>query len=180
LGNFISLCHHLGVPLALEKTIGPDTVLQFAGITLNLVRREVRLPDEKLQKCHMLLHNFCKCRTVKLKELQSSIGLLNFTCQVIVPGRAFLCCLIDLTKGIRQPHHHIHLRKGLKQDLLSWIRFLEEFNGKSFFLDNTWKTLHTLELYTDGAGSIGFGAAFGKHWFSGEWLVSWKTYNIAV
>ena len=58
LGNFVSLCHHLGVPLAPAKTAGPDTVWQFAGITLDSEKGEVRLPDEKLQKCRMLLHNF--------------------------------------------------------------------------------------------------------------------------
>ena len=180
LGNFVSLCHYLGVPLAPEKTVGPDTVLQFAGITLDSVNGEARLPDEKLQKCRMLLYNFYKRRTVRLKELQSLIGLLNFTCQVIVPGRAFLRRLIDLTKGVRQPHHHIRLCKGSKQDLLLWIRFLDEFNGKSFFLEDSWETSHTLELYTDAAGSKGYGAVFGKHWFGGEWPVTWRSYNIAV
>ena len=61
-----------------------------------------------------------------------------------------------------------------------WIQFLDEFNGKSFFLEDTWETLHTLELYTHAAGSIGFGAVFGKLWFGGEWPVTWKSYNIAV
>ena len=121
--DFVSLCHHLGIPLAPEKTAGPDTVLQFAGITLDLVKGEARLPDEKLQKCRMLLHNFYKRRTVKLKEHQSLMGLLNFTCQVIVPGRAFLRCLIDFTKGVRQLHHHICLCKGSKQDLFYGFRF---------------------------------------------------------
>ena len=60
------------------------------------------------------------------------------------------------------------------------MRFLDEYNGKSFFLENTWETSHTLELHTDEVGSIGFGAVFGKHWFGGEWPVTWKTYNIAV
>ena len=126
LGNFISSFQHLGVPLAHEKTVGPDTVLQFAGITFDSVRREARLPDEKLQKCRMLLHNFYTRRTVRLKELQSLIGLLNFTCQVIVPGRAFLRRLIGLTKGVRQPHHHIRLCKGSKQD-----HFSLKIHGKS-------------------------------------------------
>ena len=180
LGNFVSLCHYLGEPLAPEKTVGPDTVLQFAVITLDLVNGEARLPDEKLQKCRMLLYNFYKCRTVRLKELQSLIGLLNFTCQVIVPGRAFLRRLNDLTKAVRQPHHHIRLCKGSKQDLLLWIRFLDEFKGKSFFLEDSWETSHTLELYTDAAGSKGYGAVFGKHWFGGEWPVKWRSYNIAV
>jgi len=54
----------LGVLLAPVKTVGPDTVLKFAGITLDSVRREARLPDQKLQKGRMLLHNFYKRRTV--------------------------------------------------------------------------------------------------------------------
>ena len=77
-------------------------------------------------------------------------------------------------------YHHIRLSKGSKQDLLLCIRFLDEFNGKSFFLEDSWETSHTLELYTDTAGSIGFGAVFGKHWFGGELPVTWKSYNIAV
>ena len=58
--------------------------------------------------------------------------------------------------------------------------FLAKFNGKSFFLKDTWEMPHNLERYTDAAGSIGYGAVFGKHWFGGEWPVTWKTYNIAV
>ena len=106
LSNFVSLCEYIGVPLAPEKTVGPDSVLQFAGIILDSVRMEARLPDDKLAKCRQLLTVFLARRSVCLKELQSLIGLLNFTCLVVVPGRAFLRRLIDLTKGVRKPHHH--------------------------------------------------------------------------
>ena len=34
LSNFLNMCEYLGVPVAQEKTVGPDTTLQFAGITL--------------------------------------------------------------------------------------------------------------------------------------------------
>jgi len=60
------------------------------------------------------------------------------------------------------------------------MRFLDKYNSKSFFLKDTWETSHTFELYTDAVGSIGFRAVFGKHWFVGEWPVTWNTYNIAV
>jgi len=63
---------------------------------------EARLPEEKLQKCRNLSTDFFSRRSVCLKELQSLIGLLNFTCLVVVPGRAFLRRLIDLTKGSLQ------------------------------------------------------------------------------
>ena len=140
--------------------------LQFAGITLDSVRMEARLPEEKLQKCRNLLTDFLARRSVLLRELQSLIGFLNFTCFVAVPGRAFLRCLIDLTKGVRQPYHHIQLSQDAQLDLALWLQFLSQFNGRSFFLDDVWETSHTLQLYTDSAGSIGFWAVFGKHWFS--------------
>ena len=37
LDNFVLLCNHLGVPLAPDKTVGTDTALHFAGITLDSV-----------------------------------------------------------------------------------------------------------------------------------------------
>ena len=180
LDNFVLLCNNLGVPLAPEKTVGPDTALQFAGITLDSVRMEARLPEEKLQKCRNLLTDFLSRRSVCLKELQSLVGLLNFTCLVVVPGRAFLRRLIDLTKGITKPHYHIRISRGAKQDLTMWLQYLTEFNGRSFFLNDIWETSQTLQLFTDAAGSIGFGAVFGAHWFHGLWPTTWHDFNIAI
>lgn len=57
--------------LAPEKLVGPDTVLQFAGITLDSVLFEARLLENKLAKCRVMLHNVYTRRTVTLKELQS-------------------------------------------------------------------------------------------------------------
>ena len=111
--------------------------------------------------------------------MPSLIGLLNFNCNVVAPRRAFLRRLIDLTKDIQKPHHHIRLSKGAKSDVLIWLRFLEDFNGESFFFNDIWETSHTLHLYTDAPGSIGFGAVFGCHWVHDIWPEMWKTFNIA-
>ena len=179
LTNFLGMCEYLGVPIAQEKTVGPDTTLQFAGITLDSVMQEARLPVDKLQKCRMLLRTFYKRRKVTLRELQSLLGLLNFTCSVIVPGRAFLRRMIDLTKGAKRPYHRIRLSKEAKYDMVTWLTFLDKFNGKTFFLDDRWDTSSSLDLFTDAAGSKGYGAIFGKHWFCGAWPASWTSLNIA-
>ena len=139
LANFVSLCEYLGVPLASEKTVGPDTVLQFAGIILDYIHMEAQLSDEKLTEYCRTLTDFLARRSVCLRELQSLIGLLNFTC-LVVPGRVFLRRLIDLTKGVLKSHHRVHLSKGAKLDLAIWLRFLENFNGRSFFLEDVWGT----------------------------------------
>ena len=75
-----------------------------------------------------MLQNFQVRRSVCLKEIQLLIGLLNFTCLVVVYSRAFLPCMMDLTKGVNMPHHHIHLLQGAKLDIMLWLRFLD-FNG---------------------------------------------------
>jgi hypothetical protein len=104
---------------------------------------------------------FLNRKKVTLKDLQSLIGLLNFACFVIVPGRAFLRRFIDLTQGMQKPRHFIRLRQAIKEDLKIWQTFLFSFNGISFFLDETWCNSNKLNLFTDASGSIGFGAIFG-------------------
>ena len=85
LSNFLGMCDYLGVPIAQQKTCGQSQVIQFAGITLDSINQEARLPKDKLQKCRLLLESFCN-GSIKF----NLIGLLNFTCSVIVPGHAFL------------------------------------------------------------------------------------------
>ena len=178
LANFLSLCDYLGVPIAHEKTVEPRTTIEFAGITIDSISQEARLPPDKLQKCRTLLHQFYKRRTVTLRELQSLIGLLNFACSVVVPGRAFLRRLIDLTIGITKAHHHIRFTRAARADIKLWLTFLDNFNGRAFFLYDCWETSATLQLYTDTAGSKGYGAVFGSRWFYGAWPGSWRSLNI--
>ena len=107
-------------------------------------------------------------------------GLLNFACSVIKPGRAFLRRLIDLTVGIRSPHHLIRLNKEVKEDLKVWLSFLTEFNGRSFFIDDVWQNSSKLSLYTDASGALGFGTIFGSRWCYGKWPSDCAYCNIAI
>ena len=84
-----------------EKTFGPSTVLTFAGIELDTICCESRLPGDKLLKCQQLIASFLSRKKATLKELQSLIGVLNFACSVVSPGRSFLRRLVDLTVGFR-------------------------------------------------------------------------------
>ena len=83
--------------------------MSFAGIELDTVKIEARLPRGKLQKCIDLISAFLSRKKVTLKELQSLTGLLNFACFVVVPGRAFLRRLIDITLGVTRPYHLIRI-----------------------------------------------------------------------
>ena len=57
---------------------------------------------------------------------------------------------------------------------------MTSFNGRSFFLEDVWDSSDILELYTDAAGSLGFGAVFGRKWCYGKWPDNWLHQNIAM
>jgi hypothetical protein len=64
---------------------------------------------EKLRKYVDIISDFQKRKNIIFREKQSLVaGLLNFECSVIIPGRAFLLRLIDLTHSmhpiISSPH----------------------------------------------------------------------------
>ena len=147
----------------------PVTTLSFAGIELDSVLLEARLPSDKPDKCRSLISEFLQRKKVTLKEVQSLTGLLNFAFSVVRPGRAFLRRLIDRTVGIRSPEHRIRLNKEVKQDLKLWLSILCHFNGRSFFLEEHWLSSTKLNLFTDASGALGFGAIFGSHWCYGKW-----------
>ena len=178
--SLLTTCDDLGVAMAPEKTVGPSTVLSFAGIELDTCKLEARLSQDKIDKCTNMIQDFLKRKKVTLKDMQSLMGLLNFTCSVVVPGRTFLRRMINLTVGVRRPMHMIHLTSAVKGDLHLWLQFLTQFNGKSFFLDFIWLSSDMIHLYTDASGSLGYGAVFGRNWLYGAWPKRWSSLNIVV
>lgn len=160
---------NLGIPLAPHKTQGPCTNLEFMGIILDTVRMEDRLPPDKVERIQASLVSFRGKKSCSLKELQSLIGTLNFACKVVPPGRPFLQRMIDLTRDVSQPHHHIKLSSGFFKDLTMWQLFLSDWNGANFFLSTSWVDSDSLLLHTDASGSLGFGGIFGSKWFQGGW-----------
>lgn len=69
-----------------------------------------------------------------------------------------------------------------------WKSFATTWNGASFFLLPQWTPAPDLELYTDSAGTIGFGVYYRGRWFNGKWShqqltnsIQWKElYPIVV
>jgi len=128
----------------------------------HLLSWKARLPADQLQKCWR--------RKVTLMELQSLLGLLNFTCSVILLRHAFLHRMINHTKGGCRPHHHIHLTKEMKSGIIVWLTFLEQFNNQAFFMEEKWLINPSLELDTYTAGSKGLWHNLWKKMV--KWLVA--------
>ena len=136
LALFLRLCSYLGIPMAPDKTVGPSTTLSFAGIELDSQSMEARLPRDKIHKCTTLISQFLRRKKVTLQELQSLLGLLNFACAVVKPGRAFLKRLIDLTLGIRSAHHLSRLAKRKQISVFGYPFCLNLMGNLSFYSTN--------------------------------------------
>lgn len=54
-----------------------------------------------------------------------------------------------------------------------WHRFLGEYNGRSLWME-AMVSVRELDLFTDAAGSVGFGAIFKRKWCAGRWHSSWE------
>ena len=178
LNGFLRMSEHIGVPISEEKTEGPSQVLVFLGIEIDTVKGELRLPIGKVEECRSIVLESSRRSKLTLRELQRLIGKLSFACSVVVPGRAFLRRLINMTIGLKSPFHKVRLNKGCKLDLEVWLSFLAEFNGRSMFLDEHWSQSVQVHLYTDAAGAVGFGAVLGRHWCRAMWPNQWKERGI--
>lgn len=147
------------MPLASEKTVFPCTCLDFLGITIDTTAMECRLPPEKLIKLRQQIKKVLSAKKVQLKEFQSLLGLLNFACRVIPVGRIFLRRLYFSTVGCNSPFSHIRISSEIKEDLQIWNEVFTSFSGCSLWQGQFIES-QALQLFTDAAGSSGFGAFF--------------------
>ena len=99
--TFLRFFMSVHAPVVASKTLGPSQVLEFMGIELDATRMAARLSMDNLQRTQDLLHSFSSRRSVRLVELQSLIGTLQFACKAVVPGRTFLQHVIN--SGSTQP-----------------------------------------------------------------------------
>ena len=159
----------LSIPLSKHKTIGPVQRLEYLGITLDAIQLKASLPEDKLHRINSLLITFINRKKCTKRELLSLLGHLNFACRVIPAGRSFISRLLYTATSVKKLHHHVSLNNDCKADIRMWQYLLSHWNGVSFFLDNHVTKAHDMCLYTDAAGSVGFGGFFENQWFNGVW-----------
>ncbi|KAM4652049.1 uncharacterized protein O3C94_014384 [Discoglossus pictus] len=133
---------------------------------------ECRLPLDKVVDLCNTVGKVLLAKKVTLRVMQSLLGKLNFACRIIPMGRIFSRRLSLVTGGGCLPHHHLRVSAEHKEDLRIWYAFLKNFNGRSMIL--TEPTVNeVLQLFTDAAGSQGFGAYFRGHWCAQAWPAGW-------
>ena len=178
LQSFMQIASLINLPIKHSKTHLPSPIAVLHGIEIDTNSMQARLPRDKILKASNMLHLLSKKRRVTLAEQQSIIGFLNFACRVIVPGRAFLRRLINLTHGLTKPNHHVRLNKNARLDINAWLTFLSSFNGTTILRRFVWETSQKLHLYSDAASKHGFAAILGSEWFQGVFPQDWDQFHI--
>lgn len=177
---FFNICNDLGVPLAIEKTVYPTTVLVFLGLELDSDNMVVRIPLSKLIELREKIRKMLSKTKTTLLEIQSLIGSLSFACNAIPFGRPFIRRLIDGISGkALGKHHHLRVNLAIREDLEVWSSFLSEHNGVSIIHDREWLINHDIQLFTDSSGK-GFGIFLNGSWCYGAWPNSWVSRDITV
>jgi hypothetical protein len=182
LTTFQKVCKKWVVPLAEEKTVLPVKTLTFLGIEFDTVAMELRLPCEKLTELRQRIKLLLGCKNTTLREIQSIIGLINFACQVVVPGCAFCRRLVDVTCKVKKSWRKVRISVGMKKDLQVWLNFIDSYNGVSVMLDHFCTSNGALEFYSDSASGTGsqkdFGIYFQGKWAQGSWPLDWAKNDI--
>ena len=176
----LSICNQLGVPVSKSKIEGPATTLTFLGIVLDTIKREIRLPEDKLVRLKDMLQRWEHKKSCTKRELLSLIGHLQHACKVVRPGRTFLRRMIELSTVGKQLHHHIRLTAAFRSDLQWWVAFLAKWNGRSMMEGNLKKNPSAV-VTSDASGTWGCGAFTSQgSWFQLQWPSEWSSIHITV
>lgn len=117
------------VMLVQEKTEDPLTAISFFWVCY-WHRIKWRLPSDKLEGLKVKVTMAQQLQKIQLRDLQSLIGKLNFTCCIMPMKRVFSRQLAATTTGVSAPHHYAQFGRELLGDLLVWTSFVEQFNGR--------------------------------------------------
>ena len=142
LQSFIKLCSDINISIKHSKTVNPCcTVITFLGIELDSVKMQSRLPHDKDEKIKKLLSECMGLQKVTLKQMQRLLGVLNFACRVVIPGRPVLRSFRpDAGCSQTTVHHHLRLNHEAKADLAACKLSIDTFNGSYIFSSMVWET----------------------------------------
>ena len=170
--NFLQVCEEINFPVSLDKTFWGTHILVFLGLLIDTIRQVVCIPMEKVERAKILIEDMLKSKKTTVHKMQKLTGFLNFLCRCIVPGRAFTRRLYTFYSPKMKLHHHINMKKEIKDDLRIWMKFLNDATVvycRPFIDYSSILQAEELDWYTDASGVIGFGGYHLNQWFNQLW-----------
>ena len=186
--NFLKIVEkELGFPVSHNKTNGPAQVLDFVGLTADLINLRVSLPKDKTIKSLKIINSLLtahrKRRYVSVKDLEKCTGILNYACQAIPIGRPWLQSCYVLQWANNDNVSDRTVSDKVANDLSMFRSLLQsntDFVHTVPFLDRLGHFHSPVEIKADAAGNdkLGFGCylPLTGHWFGKSWSeTTWFT-----
>ena len=99
---------------------------------MDTVAKTIAIPQEKLERIHLILAEWRHKRFCSKQQLQSLLGNLLYVHKCVRPARTFVNHMLEL---LRQNYdkNSITLTTSFRRDLRWFDKFLAKYNGSSFF-----------------------------------------------
>ena len=144
------------------KTEGPSRVMEYTGIVVDTILKQLRISQERLADIKAELSTWRDRKTCSKRDLLSIIGKLVFCAKVVRDGRKFIGRLISASCRAKHLHHRVKLNKETRADMSWWIKSIESHNGTAMFPPE-WDICDSELLYSD-ASDLAAGGAWRNAW----------------
>ena len=188
LDSILSTCQSAGFSVQASKVTVPSPVTEFLGIVIDTEKEELRISLERLHEILSEVNTWLSRDKATKRQLLSLIGKLSFVSKVVRTGRAFISRLLNITKRVRELHHHVKLSVEAKADLQWWSDCISSHNGVSYY-NPSWTQGGVTDVFTD-ASNDAFGALCRNEWiqisYSGSFSfmkgksINWREFHAAV
>ena len=164
-----SFAEEIGLPLAVEKKLGPTTCITYLGLEIDSCQGVVRIPEDKTDKINILIKQILSQERISKKTLQRLLGHLNFACRAVPMARPFLRRMFSFLSIFTDSQQRHRLGFEFRQDLVMWKTFFDNGFGPFKIFNRQFITSSTLDLYTDACKSYGCAAVLGNRWLALAW-----------
>ena len=178
LDRFTKLCDDIGIPWEPSKTTKPSTNTVFLGVELDTTHGLAKLPADKLAEYRLEVEETLKRKCITRAEMESLAGKLSWA-SCVVPARPFLRRLFDLVHSVKKPFYKIRITQEVRADLDTWLTFMQEYNGITYFRSLNIIPSDVIQMSADACG-LGFGAYFGPKWIQARFPESWDKCHIGI
>ena len=143
-----------------SKDKPPNTTQTILGLECEIIKMEVRIPTDKIDRYVKFARDLMKCTQVTKRQLFSLTGTVKFAAIACKALFSFAREVELHGHHIKHGHHHISMTRGLKKDIHLVIRGLLKNKGRGKPFDFMLKPRQCFNLtaFTDATlkeGGIG-------------------------
>ena len=128
--SLFNLFEFLDIPINPSKVVRPSRSLTCMGIDVNLDTKQLTIPQDKLLQILDLCRLYSCRKVITKKQLQSLLGKLLYLHTCVPTARSFVNRLLNT---LRQATTSVKINEVMKKDILWFVNFVSQFNGKVLF-----------------------------------------------